>query len=103
MLKLVRSSGQDIDEPTETDLAEALASIMDNQGSFVILEREDSFLQTTGENPDNLFIEYGPVNGPIYRSASHSLSRQFVENIFKLYARRDLEWKELIEWVETDL
>jgi hypothetical protein len=103
MLKLDRSSGPEIDEPTEADIEEAIASIMDNQGSFVILEREESFLQTTAEAPDNLFIEYSPVDGPIYRSTSHSLSRPFVENIFKLYARRDSEWKDLIDWVETAL
>lgn len=103
MMKLKRSGVPPRDEPTESDIKHALANIMDNCGSFVVLRREDSSIQTTGTSPNDLLVEYNPDDGPIYRSANHSLSWQFVANVFIPYARRDSEWKELIEWLETDL
>ena len=76
MSRLSRSHGRDIEDPSPSQIAQALEDIEDNNGSFVILETERGFIQTTLGSRSGLLIEYQLEGADaIQRTKSGSLSR----------------------------
>ena len=57
-MRIKRSHGDDIDDPTDRHIDEVLEDLEDDNGSFVILSDGDDFIQTTGQLPDQLMVEY---------------------------------------------
>lgn len=100
-MKLTRSHGGDIYEPSDRQIDEALEDIEDEVGSFVILEREGGFLQTTGRLPNQLIVEYREGERQ-YQSTNRLHSIDAVKEMFKRYRREDAGWMQDHQWKELD-
>ena len=102
IMRIKRSHGDDIDDPTDRHIDEVLEDLEDNNGSFVILSDGDDFIQTTGQLPDQLMVEY-QEDGVHHQSMSHSLTLDEVKEVLKQYRRGSTDWKREYEWEEVEV
>ncbi|MEP1150326.1 MAG: hypothetical protein ABJH08_01250 [Balneola sp.] len=99
-MKLSASHGKKISEPTDQQINKAIDDIEDKNGSFVILDTDNGFVQAAGSLPDKLLVEY-QIDGKHFQSISQNLSANQVQDIFKQFChglsdyKRDYEWKEV--------
>lgn len=101
-MRIKRSHGDDIDDPTDRHIDEVLEDLEDDNGSFVILSDGDDFIQTTGQLPNQLMVEY-QEDGAHHRSTSHSLTLDEVKEMFKQYRRGSTDWKREYDWEAAEV
>ncbi|WP_018128268.1 hypothetical protein [Balneola vulgaris] len=101
-MKLSASHGKKISEPTDQQINQAIDEIEDNNGSFVILDAENGFVQAAGSLPDKLLVEY-QIDGKHFQSISQNLSAEQVKDIFKQFRHGLNDFKRNNEWKEVEL
>lgn len=102
IMRISRSHGDDIEDPTDRDIDEVLEDIEDDNGSFAILSDGDDFIQAAGQLPDQLTVEY-QEDGAHHRCMSHSLTLDEVKEMFKQYRKGSTDWKRECEWEEVEI
>lgn len=101
-MKLSASHGKKISEPTDQQINQAIEDIEDNNGSFVILDTENGFVQAAGSLPDKLLVEY-QIDGKHFQSISQNLSADQVKDIFKQFRHGLSDFKRNYDWKELEL
>ena len=101
-MKLSASHGKKISDPTDQEINHAIDDIEDNNGSFVILDTDNGFIQAAGSLPDKLFVEY-QIDGEHFQSTSHDLSTEQVKDIFKQFRHGLSDYKRNYDWKEIEL
>lgn len=101
-MKLSASHGKKLSEPTDQQINLAIEDIEDNNGSFVILDIDDGFIQAAGNLPDELVVEY-QIKGKHFQSISHNLSTDQVKDIFKQFRYGLSDFKRNYDWKEVEL
>lgn len=102
IMRLIRSHEDDIDDPTEKQIDDALADLGADAGDFVILTSGDPYIQASGASPDDLVVEYRTADHTLYRSASRALSLDEVRGMFRQYRQGKTDWKQGLEWNEVE-
>jgi hypothetical protein len=96
-MRLELSDGSGLDDPTPEQIAEALAALPADAGSFAILSREElTYLQTSGSAKEGFVLEYqeGGLDQH-YQSVAKQLPLDLVTRAFQCYAAADESWREL--------
>lgn len=101
-MELNRSHGKKIKNPTVDQIYHAIDDIEDRNGSFVILDRDNGFMQVTGKLPSNLHLEYRE-GGKLYGHINNDLSSTKVKTIFESYFNNSNDWRNSYQWKEIDL
>jgi len=100
-VKLIRSHGVAIKNPTDADIDGAFEDAADHEDAFLMLQGGGGFIQTGGNFPDGLVVGY-EEEGRQFRSVNEELSLDEVKSLFKQYRRGDRSWKEQLEWREVE-
>lgn len=101
-MKLSASHGKKISEPTDHQINHAIEEIEDNNGSFVILDTDNGFVQAAGNLPDKLVVEY-QIDGKHFQSISQNLSTDQVKDIFKQFRYGLSDFKRNYDWKEVEI
>ncbi|RNC84027.1 MAG: hypothetical protein ED557_09665 [Balneola sp.] len=101
-MKLSASHGKKFSDPTNEQINHAIDDIEDKNGSFVILDTNNGFIQCAGELPDKLIVEY-QIDGKHFQSVSQSLMAHQVKDIFKQFLLGETAFKENYSWKEIEL
>ena len=68
MTKLSASHGRPVENPSATQVTQALMDIEDDNGSFVILDADHGFIQTTIGSDNGLLVQYRMLDTSIINS-----------------------------------
>lgn len=101
-MKLSASHGKKISEPTDQQINHAIEDIEDNNGSFVILDTDNGFVQVAGSLPNKLIVEFR-IDGKHFQSVSQNFSADQVKDIFKQFRHGLRDFKRNYEWKEVEL
>jgi len=99
-MRLIRSHGTEVEDPSDEQVGQALEDIEDSRGSFVILPRsEGEFMQTTGSQSEGLMVEYRDGQ-TLYRCTSEALTLGEARELFNEYLRGGQRRREEYQWKE---
>lgn len=104
MTKLSASHGRPVENPSATQVTQALLDIEDDNGSFVILDADHGFIQTTIASDSGLLIQYRLLDSSILHSTVRmDLSVEDVAVAMEKFRRNDLSWGADYGWTTEDL
>lgn len=89
-----------IDDPSLSQIRDALSDLPGGENSFTILEQSDEFyMQASGSWSEGFELEYREgSNETHYRAAADSISLQDVLTAFNKYAQGDASFVDDFEW-----
>jgi hypothetical protein len=99
-MDLETGTGRTIANPSESQIAEALAALPGGDDSFAILARDElTYIQTAGSPSEGFLLEYqaGSLDQH-HRSTENTLPLSTVTNAFQRYAAEDPSWRSLVTW-----
>lgn len=97
--KLSSSQGKEILEPTLEQIHAALEKIEDSNGSFIILNSPNGYVQATGTLPDKLMVEY-QADGVQYQTVNQPVTIDDVKEIFRQFYSGEEAYITKFEWKE---
>lgn len=100
-MKLEFESGRPFESPTPSQIANGLADVGGDNGSFAILSDGDDFIQASGEAGSGFVVEYREGD-KLYQSTSQSEPLTKVTEAFQKYARGDGSWRTDFRWDEQE-
>ncbi len=104
MTKLSASHGRPVENPSATQVTQALLDIEDDNGSFVILDAEHGFIQTATGSDNGLLVQYRMLDTTTINSTVRmDLSVEEVAVAMEKFRRNDLSWTEDYVWTTEDL
>jgi len=93
-----------IDNPDDTAIAEAVNSLDGTGDSFVILNTDAGFIQSSCNEYGECDLEYSLNVGKEWiRCKNNNLSKPWVIDAFAKFARQDYGWIEKYEWEEEEI
>lgn len=99
-MRLELEDGTEIERPTDSDIAAALASLQRRENSFAILsETEMTYLQASAGDGDRFALEY--QDGSLvehYTSIDQNIPLERIVRTFQKYASDDKSWRTEMEW-----
>ena len=102
MATLSASHGPDIADPTPSQIAQALRDIHDDNGSFVILDTEQGFIQAAEAN-QGVVLEYRLNDAGVLRRISTPIATETAAEAFERFRRGDESWQAAHTWEEQAL
>ena len=104
MTKLSASHGRPVENPSATQVTQALMDIEDDNGSFVILDADHGFIQTTIGSDNGLLVQYRMLDTSIINSTVRmDLTVEEVAVAMEKFRRNDLSWAQDYAWTTEDL
>ncbi|MCH8569388.1 MAG: hypothetical protein LAT67_14025 [Balneolales bacterium] len=101
-MKLSASHGKTISDPIDLQIKRAIEDIEDDNGSFVILDTDNGFIQATGKIPDKLQLEF-QIDGMHFQSLSQNLNVDQVKDMFIQFYNGLDDFKKDYEWKKVEL
>lgn len=99
-MRLNLENGETWENPSSSQIEEALRKLEQTSNSFLILERDsEGYMQAAGDGENGFYLEYRSASSEKqYRCADSSLSFEASAEILKGYATKNRRWRTTQEW-----
>ncbi|MFC1736344.1 hypothetical protein ACFL1X_09510 [Candidatus Hydrogenedentota bacterium] len=102
-MKLEIGRNKAVDNPTKDQIAEAIASLRAEDGSFVVLSHnENTYIQAAPDVDAGFRVQFQEGAPECFYEAANNLSTDAAIQLFQAYLNRE-NWKGMTGWQKLDL